>query len=169
MFDNCRTVNSCTRNYIPACQVLFLDRRFLYRIENAPPALRPARSCRRTRTGCAFGGMAGAGTGGQEDRRTGGQERRRGEGEKGHRHQGNPLPHLRGLFDPAHLRHLRPVCPSVNAGNCTFSAFSGKPCAARVCGVFALLALLDFARAAGELIQGQGQGEQGKRCRRGGG
>ena len=123
----CRIVDSCVRNYIPACQVLYLDRRFLYRNGNITFCPSPCMTSEELP-------LLRVWVHGRRD------EEKQVEG----MHQGNPLPNIcttstRG--SPAALHMIpdisRPHSPRlrrVNAGICTFSAFARKHCAARVCG-----------------------------------
>ena len=142
----CRIVDSCVRNYIPACQVLYLDRRFLYRNGNITFCPSPCMTSEELP-------LLRVWVHGRRD------EEKQVEG----MHQGNPLPNIcttstRG--SPAALHMIpdisRPHSPRlrrVNAGICTFSAFARKPCAARLCGT---CALLEFDPIAGSMA-GEGR------------
>lgn len=101
-----RIVNSCTRNYIPACQVLYLDRRFLYRNGNTSFCPSPCLTCEE---GLPLLRIWGHGR--SRDRRAGGQE-------DGTREA--PCP----IFAACIILPTCTTCPSVNAGICTFSAFT---------------------------------------------
>lgn len=82
MFAACRIVDSCARNYIPACQALFLDRRFSCRNGNISFCPLPCLTCGEGLPLLRVWAHGRSRTGGQEDRRTA---------------PGEPLPHLRPL------------------------------------------------------------------------
>ena len=140
----CRIVDSCVRNYIPACQVLYLDRRFLYRNGNITFRPSPCMTSEELP-------LLRVWVHGRRD------EEKQVEG----MHQGNPLPDIcttstRGSHAALHMipdisRPHSPRLRRVNAGICTFSAFARKHCAARVCGT---CALLEFDPIAGSMAGG---------------